>query len=50
MYEDTEDELTKGMESNIGERSDKDKHSAFELALSDTTDSPFIEKDVDQVE
>ncbi len=49
MYEDTERELTTNTESDIGEESDKDEYSSFVLTLSDVSESPFVEKDVDQV-
>ncbi len=49
MYEDTEDELTTDTESDIGEDSAKHEYGASVLSLSDVTESPFFEKDVDQV-
>ena len=48
-YEDTEDELTTDTESDIGEDSAKHEYGASVLSLSDVTESPFFEKDVDQV-
>ncbi len=49
MSEDTEDEFTTDTQRDIGEDSDEDEYSALVLMLSNVSESPADEKDVDPV-
>ena len=50
MYEDTDDGLTTGTESDIREESDKDEYSAFIFTLSDVVVSQDVQQGVDPVD